>query len=1166
MSFRWLATTVAIAVPIVFVTLTDRLAAQNTTSGAITGVVTDSTAAVMQDAHVELKDNAKGTAYVSSTDAEGRYVFSFLRPGRYTLVVSKEGFSSETQNLDVFLGPPVTLNVRLLIATRKFSVTVSVERPLIQAENGDVSSTIGEQEVAEVPNPGNDLTYIAQTTPGTVMNTEGTGGGNFSNMGISAFSNLFTVNGMYDNIIGPSTNESGALNLLLGANEVQEATVVTNGYSGQFGDVAGASVNYITKSGGNSFHGNAVYGWNGRVLNANGWINKASGNARPFDNVNQWAGSFGGPIKKEKLFFFFNTEGVRLLLPQSFDVGIPSPQFEAATLANIDARFGATSPSDGFYRQIFNLYNTTPGADTAKPGAFSEDPLGCAGFVGPNGLGRTVPCSLHFIANRGRPTDESLTSGRIDWDIRTSDRAFLLVQYDRGHQATYTDAISPLFNIDSDQPWWQGQLNETHSFGTNTANQLLIAAWAFRAVFTNPDRAQTLAAFPTVIQMGAIGTLNDLGGQDDFAPAGSSNTQLQITDDVMKTSGNHKLGFGGNLVREDWSNFVSQNVIGVLSPQTLTAFYQGGVDPGVFDGTDPNPDFTLLRQAFQPQGTQHRFTVTAVALYAQDEWHPRPDLSVSFGLRAEHEGNPTCSRRCYARLSGPFDSIIHDPSIGYNQVIAIHQLHPYSGLDKVLWAPRFSFAWQPLGVAQDTVLRGGFGLFYDLAPRIGTALFANNPPLRNLFTATTGNLTPNEVNSLFAETAASEAAFLSGFASGRTFGEIQAEIPNFDPPAFNNPGPRTHASRYQKWSLDLQQTIGKGTSVSLGYYGNHGIHEFIRNDSVNAFGFGTLPPALCTSPPVLPCADPRFSQVTEITTVGVSNYNGLIATVQHKFKEGVLRANYTWSHAFDESSNDGFGFFTNGNGDPQPQDPRNPRGSYGPAEYDVRHYFNASYVWEVPFKAALRGHGRDALLKGWQVAGTVFARTGFPFTVVDVFQSNNLQGNNYFGAIYAVPVSPAIAEFPCGRAAAVPNATKPCFPPEALPDGTPNPSAVFLQPGCETGFNTGNLPSPTGPCGGPAVTFTQGRNRFRGPHYFNTDLAIMKNTKLGRSEGVTLGLGAQFFNVLNHPNFQLPDNGLPFPTFGQFVFMAAPPTTLLGAGLGGDASARMIELKVRVQF
>jgi hypothetical protein len=136
-----------------------------------------------------------------------------------------------------------------------------------------------------------------------------------------------------------------------------------------------------------------------------------------------------------------------------------------------------------------------------------------------------------------------------------------------------------------------------------------------------------------------------------------------------------------------------------------------------------------------------------------------------------------------------------------------------------------------------------------------------------------------------------------------------------------------------------------------------------------------------------------------------------------------------------------------------------------------------------------------------------------------------------------------------------------------LTDGTtPNPGALFVQSTCETGFNMGTLPGPSGPCSGPAVSFAQGRNRFRGPGYFNTDFAVMKNTKIPRWENATLGIGFQFFNLFNHPNFGLPDNWSSDPGFGQIFYLAQSPTSALGTGLGGDVAPRMIQLKVQLRF
>jgi hypothetical protein len=523
--------------------LSKSLTAQNAASGGLTGVVTDPSDAVVPGASVELRDNAKGISQTKTTNPDGGYLFSFVAPGNYTLTVTHPGFRTMSQTLDVSLGPPSTLNIRLVISAGSTTLNVT-GTPLVHAENGDVSSTVSRLQVAEVPNPGNDLTYIAQTAPGAVMNTAG-GFPNFSILGMSASSTIFTLNGMDYTDLGAGSNMTGATNLLLGVNQVQEATIVSNGYSGQLGHLAGANVNYITKSGGNEFHGNALYFWNGSALNANNWINNATSTPRPFDNANQWAGSIGGPIKRNRLFFFFDTEGLRLLVPRVAQVILPSPQFEAATIANIDSKFGPSSASDTFYKQVFALYNGSPGANRALPGGFSPstDPTGCTGFTGPAGLGTTVPCAVHFETTLGRPTHESQYSGRVDWNIRTEDRTFLWVAYNDGYQASYTDPISPLFNQNSHQPWWQGQLVETHTFGPSAANQLLIGGWQVNGHYASPNFSEALTALPTQLSWQVTNTFTTVGSSQGSLSTFSPK-QYQISDDFTKTSGNHKFGLG----------------------------------------------------------------------------------------------------------------------------------------------------------------------------------------------------------------------------------------------------------------------------------------------------------------------------------------------------------------------------------------------------------------------------------------------------------------------------------------------------------------------------------------------------------------------------------------------------------------------------------------------
>ncbi|MGC1965283.1 MAG: TonB-dependent receptor, partial [Candidatus Acidiferrales bacterium] len=271
-----------------------QLRAQTQTTGEITGIVTDPSGAVVAAAKVTLRDNAKGSTQTVETNKDGIYRFQLLNPSNYTVSVTSTGFEETKKTLTVALGQITTGDIQLTVGSA--SVTVNVEgeaEPLLQTENGNVATTFNQQQLSETPNPGNDLTAIVQTAPGVVMNTAG-GLGNFSDHGVGAASNLFTLDGMDDNDPFLNLNSSGATNLLLGTNDVQESTIVSSGYSGEYGSLAGATVSYVTKSGSNEFHGNAVYYWNGSAFNANDWFLNNAGDPKNFSNANQWAGSIGG--------------------------------------------------------------------------------------------------------------------------------------------------------------------------------------------------------------------------------------------------------------------------------------------------------------------------------------------------------------------------------------------------------------------------------------------------------------------------------------------------------------------------------------------------------------------------------------------------------------------------------------------------------------------------------------------------------------------------------------------------------------------------------------------------------------------------------------------------------------------------------------------------------
>jgi Carboxypeptidase regulatory-like domain/TonB dependent receptor-like, beta-barrel len=1098
----------------VLVASTLQVSAQSVTSGDIVGVVADPSGAVLPNVSVTLKSNAKGNMQVQSTNSHGTYRFSLLAPGSYTVSVAAPGFQEAMMSGVVTIGQATTLNIVLSLGGATSTVEVTSDAPLLQTENADVSTSFSQTQISQVPNPGNDLSYVAQTAPGVIQNTQG-GNGNFSAYGLPATSNLFTVNGQNENDPFLNLNNSGATNLLLGNNDVQEATVVTNGYSGEYGTLAGANVNYVTKSGGNSFHGNALYWWNGRVLNANSYFNNQNGTPRPFVNANQWAASIGGPIKKDKTFFFVDTEGLRFVLPTSTNVRIPSSQFETATLANLASVSPASVP---FYQQLFNLYNNAPGASRAAnilPGG------GCGSFSLPGG----GPCALQFNSTVGQLSTEWLLTVRVDQNLGNNDRLFGHFRTDHGFQATVTDAISPLFNLGSRQPQYEGQLEETHSLGANAVNQFIASGQYYSALFDLNNLQAAQQALP--FRVGFSGTaFSPLGRFLGIVPQGRNVSQYQFVDDFSIAKGNHSLKFGISFRRNNIGDFdPGIGSIGASNSTTLSSFFNG--DGGVYFQSFPS-------QSRQP------VALYDLGFYGQDEWHIKPNLKLTFSLRGEHFSDPLCQTNCFAHFSGDFFNISHDPNQPYNQAIVSGQHQVLPNYTAVEWLPRFGFSWTPFGL-HNTVVRGGFGLFADSFPGNIADQLLSNPPLQVGFNIAGGPLSPDVANNQAQLAAQSNAAFRAAFANGGTLASIQNSVPGFTPPTFNTVASRIQNPRYQEWNLELQQLLGQKTSLTLNYVGNHGVHEVVQNPGLNAFCDQGCQSALNNgNPPTvsqfgsLPTSalDPRFSTVTETSSSGDSNYNGLTLSVVRHTTNLTVQGNYTWSHAQDDISNGGLLNFNNTTNFSilAPIDPFNLRRfNYGNSDYDTRHYLSVNYVYNVPHK-----FGPSALLEGWTVAGTVFARSGQPFTVVDSNAYGILNGENYgIAATSSVPAQVLGGGRTCTSQAA--NPATPCLLASDFAFAT-------------TGFGE------------------QRRNQFTGPRFFNTDFTVTKMFKVPHWESAHFGVGAQFFNIFNHPHFDQPDADIASQTFGRIINPVASPTSIFGSFLGADASPRLVQLHATFTF
>jgi len=1104
----------------------DFASAQTTISGDITGTVTDPSGAAVSAATVTLTSLESGSAQTTTTEATGSFRFPLLRPGAYKLQVAAPGFAPVMQTVTAAVGQVVTANVTLSVKGSAEVVEVTGAAPLLNTESANLTSTFTPKEIELTPNPGGDLTNYALASPGVVLST-GAGYGNFTANGMPALSNLFTINGGDMNDPYSNLNNSGSSNNMLGANEIQEVAMVSNGYTGQYGRAAGVNMNFTTKSGGNSFHGNAKWDWNGRYLNANDWFNNFTNTPRPFANSNQWGGSFGGPIFKNKLFFFFDSEGLRYVLPGGgTPVYIPTTQFANAVLTNLEA----TRPNEvTTYQKMFQLYAGAPGASGAVP---NPGDGGC-GDLAAKGTTTTIsgvafgtggaPCTSTFRSEVNNLNLERLMSIRVDYNITANDRLSARYWQDRGTQPTFTDPINKAFNALSVQPQDAGQLTETHVFSSRLINQFVAGGFYYGAVFGVANLPASEAVFPTEVGgshnggnscTSFDGLLSCMGGEYSRYPSGRTVGQYQIVDDLSYSRGNHDLKLGVNFRRINFSTYrPARNQTGVFEVNSMTDFGFGTLT----NGSDVLQQFS--------RETHYPLNSYSVGWYAQDEWRVNNQLKLTASLRLDRNSNLTCLKNCFANFAGGFDAMSHDVSTLYNQSILTGQRQLFDGLERVVWQPRFGFTYSPK--ARNTVIRGGAGIFSDLYPAQVTDLLITNAPTVSVFLVTGSGIPAFGPGGGFDLAASDNAAFHTAFANGGTLTSIKAQIPTFTGPNYYTVVPNFRNPRYAEWNLEFQQAFGDKTLATLGYVGNHGSNLAVQQNGINAYclacPFATLP----TSAP-----DPRFGRIRELTNQGISNYNGLTATLARRLTKGFQGSlNYTWSHALDDISNAGFDQYslnTAGEAFLYQVDPKNLRRyNYGNADYDFRQNFSASYIYEMP--SAFKGNGLlNSVVGGWVTSGVIYKRTGQPYSVVDTNLTSQLIGNNAAGEIM------------------------PYFLGGSIPNCKVDIQCLNPARFTETGQNTfGNI----------------SRNQFRGPGYFDMDMTIKKNFRITES-GLTFSMGANAYNVLNHPRFANPDNNFAHAgsTFGQIQSTVTPASSPYGNFQGSAVSGRVLQLDLEVKF
>jgi len=1142
------------------------LLAQSGTSSALTGTVADKSGAVIVHAQVKAIDVNSGAVRVVDSNSAGRFLFSQVNPGVYRIEVTAQGFGpAQSEPTGVSVGQTATVNFSLSPATTEQTVEVVEQYGLMSLENPNTSTTIEAETIKNLPNAGQDLTYVAQFAPGALMNTAGSsndakaagGYGNVEFNGLPATSNGYILDGFDSNDPFLGLNIGLSTNLVIGLDALQEATVSTNSYAVDQGRYGASQVNYFTKSGSNRFHGDLYEVWNGSLLNGTDYFlhaNDTPGNIakKPRSTVNEFGVSVGGPVVKDRLFFFTHYEGIRIALPLVARTTVPSPAFQQYVQQQLP--LGGTDPINGtalpaqpqevaFYQKMFGLYSNTAGTPTPV----LTCPLDASGALltgtqTASNLFNGAGCANIRTQSMNNSDSENLIVVKIDHTIDAANSIWYRFQQDTGLQAAYTDPINSIFNSYSPQPQRTLVVGYTRVFTPNMINQFNPGVSWYSSLFLPNNYAKVLAAFPIVLAGGSSNApFTTVGGNDQTYTQGRKVTQWQINDNLIWTRGRHSFKFGENSRRLDVSDYdLGEGVVPTVVYNDLAQFTYGAASTAT---------------AGFPVTQKESISLGNLDLYAMDTVKVGQRWTLVAGLRATWNTNPVNRHGLFARPAGSFLDMAHSIDQPLNQAIQTNVLSLFPGTPLFSWQPRASAAYK---LSDTMALHAGGGVFNDIIPAQIADLGATNAPYAPVFVGGINGqvggvgVAPGVTDSAVDATAAANRAFQSVFqAGGAPCVGIQPSAP-ICPMAVNMntfPSGTLKTPYFLQWSLGLERELGLHGSLRVDYVGTRAVQEpyQVQLNGYQTVCDGCFAPFAYNQP-----LDQRFASVNEFRTGAGSHYSGLQTSATKQIGGLTLRGNYTYSHCLDEVSNGGLLPFSSlGILSPLPGSLRK---EYGNCDYDVRHNLSAFGIYVIPFHSSHRLL-RQAL-SGWQVSQTAFLHSGLPFSVLSApYTANNngiFQGS---GPQYANRV-PGV----------------PLYRKTAVAGVTQTGSRQWLNPDA---FASVVDPS-TGACaGGDSPANCQfgnsGRNNVRGPHFTYSEMYLTRRIPI--TERVSFRLDTQAFNVFNHANFALPTNQAGTPGkpgtqtgFGALTSTISPPTGLLGVGLGGDSSPRMIAFQARIEF
>lgn len=1021
--------------------------AAQTHLASVRGTISDANGAAVPGVTVTLTSVATGESRNTMSGDKGEYGLSSLPPGLYQLTVQKTGFRQYDERLELLVNEVARHNVRLEVGGPEVQAIDSTFDANVKRDSASLGTVIENRQITGLPLDGRNFYEMSLLVPGAVPPAQGSAGSArgdfaFSVNGAREDANNFLLDGVYN--IDPKLNTFG---VRPSVDAIREFEMLTSTYDASFGRNPGAQVNVILNSGTNNFHGSLFEFHRNAALDARNVFAPAN-EPKPKYLRNQFGGAIGGPIVRDRTFFFADYEGTRSREGITRITNVPTAEERAGNFSN--SVFGIPTnpftgmPFDGGVIPSFFINNVGRAIAAAYPL--------------PN---RNVPFQ-NFVSSPTQRDDNDSFDARIDH--RLTDKADLAFRYSFGDRDLFEPFTGPSFSA---VPGF-GDFVKRRSQNAMVALTMVLTPnlvnetrGAFSRVAASVTQEASIVnsevGLPTVSQRP-----RDLGlsfitvtgyspiGDEGNNPQNSVTNVYQFLNNSSYVRGNHLFKFGADIRFSQQNAFRDVESRGRLQ---FSPFFQltGNALADMLLGF---PLLTAVARVDNPQ----QIRTESYNFFINDSYRITPRLTLTAGLRYEYNSPPVDDEDRATVFDLATRQIV---PVGTNGV-------PRSGFDadKNNFAPRVGFAWS---IGEATVLRGGYGVYYDQSPLApAESLYFNSPFFdNNIFFSLPG--LPLTLDNPF---------------------------PSFFP--FPLPDSALAIQRdlrtgyMQHWNFNIERQLGSKTVFEVAYVGSKGTKLLTARD-INQPQPQVLPPGL----PFVPRPDPRFDDIDLLESRGNSNYHALQTRFQQRLFCGLTSlVSYTWSKSIDDASN----FFSSA-GDPNfPQNSYDVSAERGRSNFDVRHRLSASYSYALPF-----GKGRHYLaddgwistvLTGWETHGIITVQSGRPFTVALLPEIDNSgTGRSILG-----------------------------FGANDRPNVVGNPEISNRTP--DRWFNTAAFAFPA-----PGTFGNAGRNILTGPGFQNVNASLMKNTAL--TERVNLQFRAEVFNLFNHPNFNLPDNFLGSPTFGR---------------------------------